>query len=64
MNAEQKEGERGIFPLTILPNQSLLVEELKSKFENIERRFDSLFERIGNNGSAAPVPNSMSNTES
>ena len=64
MNTEQKEGEQGIFPLTIRPNQSLLVEELKSKFENIDRRFDSLFERINNNGIAAPVPNSMSNTES
>ena len=64
MNTEQKEGEQGIFPLTIRPNQSLLVEELKSKFENIDRRFDSLFERINNNGSAAPAPNSMSNTES
>ena len=46
MNTEQKEGEQGIFPLTIRPNQSLPVEELKSKFENIDRRFDSLFERI------------------
>ena len=64
MDGEQKEGEQGIFPLTIRPNQSLLVEELKSKFENIDRRFDSLFEGINNNGSAAPVPNSMSNTES
>ena len=64
MNTERKEGEQGIFPLTICPNQSLLVEELKSKFENVDRHFDSLFERINNNGSAAPVPNSMSNTES
>ena len=64
MNTEQKEGEQGIFPLTIRPNQSLLVEELKSKFENIDRRFDSLFERINNNGSASLVPNSMSNTGS
>ena len=46
MEAQDKKGEQGIFPLTIRPNQSLLVEELKPKFENIDRRFDSSFERM------------------
>ena len=64
MDGTNKEGEQGIFPITICPNQSLLVEELKSKFENIDRRFDSLFERINNNGSVGPVPNAVTNTES
>ena len=64
MDGTNKEGEQGIFPLTIRPNQSLLVEELKSKFENIDRRFDSLFQRINNNGSVGPVPNTVTNRES
>ena len=32
------------FPMAIRPNQSLLVEELKSKFEGIDCHFDTLFE--------------------
>ena len=32
------------------------MEELKSKFENKDRRFDALFERMNNNGNADPVP--------
>ena len=36
------EGEQNIdFPVAIRPNQSLLVEALKSKFEGIDRRFDT-----------------------
>ena len=31
------------------------MEELKSKFENIDRRFDALFESMNNNGNADPV---------
>ena len=45
--------------ITIRPNQSLLVEELKSKFENIDRRFDSLFERMNNNGNLNPPPKTV-----
>ena len=36
MEEQNKEGEQAIFSSTIHPNQSLLVEELKSKFENID----------------------------
>ena len=36
------QGERNIdFPMTIRPNQSVLVNELKSKFEAIDERFDT-----------------------
>ena len=58
MDEQLNKGEQNDFPLTIRPNQSLLVEELKSKFEDIDRRFDTLFERMNNNGNAvnSPVP--------
>ena len=53
-------GEQTLdFPMAIRPNQSLLVDELKSKFEGIDRRFDTLFERLNDNSNfnANPVPN-------
>ena len=52
-------GEQTLdFPMAIRPNQSLLVDELKSKFEGIDRRFDTLFERLNDNSNfnANPVP--------
>ena len=55
-------GEENLdFPMAIRPNQSLLVEELKSKFEGIDRRFDTLFEHLNdnNNFNANPVPKSV-----
>ena len=59
------EGENNVFPLTIRPNQSLLVEELKSKFQNINRHFDSLFECMNNNGNVNPPPRAVaSNSDS
>ena len=53
------------FPMSISPNQSVLVNELKSKFEAVGERFDSLFERLkGNNlGNSSPKP-VVSNSES
>ena len=46
----EDEGEQNVdFHMAICPNQSLLVEELKSKFEAIDRRFDTLFERMNDN---------------
>ena len=59
LDGQNVEGEQNVFPLTIRPNQSLLVEELKSKFENIDRRFDSLFEHINNNGNVDPPPKTV-----
>ena len=65
MDEQGKESEQDIFPLTIRPNQSLLVEELKSKFENIDRRFDSLFEHMNINGNVNPPPKTVaSNSDS
>ena len=52
-------GEQRLdFPMAIRPNQSLLVDELKSKFEGIDRCFDTLFERLNDNSNfnANPVP--------
>ena len=63
---ELDQGERDIdFPMSIRPNQSVLVNELKSKFEAIEERFDSLFERLkgSNLGNSSPKP-VVSNSES
>ena len=63
---ELDQGEWDIdFPMSIRPNQSVLVNELKSKFEAIDERFDSLFERLkGNNlGNSSPKP-AFSNSES
>ena len=59
MDGQGPEGEQVGFPLTIRPNQSLLVEELKSKFENIDRRFDSLFERMNNDGNLNQQPKTV-----
>ena len=43
-------GEQTLdFPMAIRPNQSLLVDEFKSKFQGIDRRFDTLFERLNDN---------------
>ena len=53
------EGEQNLdFPTAVHPNQSLLVEELESKFEGINRRFDTLFGRLNDssNFNANPVP--------
>ena len=66
--SDLEQGERNIdFPMTIRPNQSVLVNELKSKFEAIDQRFDTLFERLngnGNNlGNSSPKP-VISNSES
>ena len=63
---ELHEGERDIdFPMSIRPNQSVLVNELKSKFEAIDERFDSLFEQSKDNklGNSSPKP-VFSNSES
>ena len=46
MDEPGPKGEHTVFPLTIRPNQSSLVEELKSKFENIDCGFDSLFSSV------------------
>ena len=59
LDGQNVEGEQKVFPLTIRPNQSLLVEELKSKFENIDHCFDSLFEHINNNGNVDPPPKTV-----
>ena len=59
MDGSGPEGEQAGFPLTIRPNQSLLVEELKSKFENIDRRFDSLFEHMNNDGNLNLQPKTV-----
>ena len=59
IDGQGPEGEQTVFPLTISPNQSLLVEELKSKFENIDRRFDSLFERMNNDGNLNQQPKTV-----
>ena len=59
MDGQGPEGEQAVFPLTIRPNQSLLVEELKSKFENIDHCFDSLFERMNNDGNLNPQPKTV-----
>ena len=59
MDNFESRGEQTLdFPMAIRPNQSLLVEELKSKFEGIDRRFDTLFERLNDNSNfnANPVP--------
>ena len=59
MNDFKIEGEQNLdFPMAIRPNQSFLVEELKSKFEGIDRRFDTLFECLNDNSNfnANPVP--------
>ena len=58
----ENRGEQNLdFPLAIRPNQSLLVEELKSKFEGIDHRFDTLFERLNDNSNfnTNPVPKSV-----
>ena len=62
-----EQGERNIdFSMTIRPNQSVLVNELKSEFEAINQRFDTLFEHLngnGNNlGNSSPKP-VISNSE-
>ena len=50
MDDFENRGEQNLdFPMAICPNQSLLVEELKSKFEGIDRRFYTLFERLNDN---------------
>ena len=59
MDEPGPKGEHTVFPLTIRPNQSSLVEELKSKFENIDCGFDSLFERMNNNGNLNPPPKTV-----
>ena len=59
MDCQGPEGEQTVFPLTIRPKQSLLVEELKSNFENIDRRFDSLFERMNNDGNLNQQPKTV-----
>ena len=65
MDEQINEGEQNDFPLTIRPNQSLLVQELKSKFGNINCHFDTLFEHMNNNGNADPVPKTVvSNSDS
>ena len=59
MTGLHEEGEQNLdFPMAIRPNQSSLVEELKSRFEGIDRRFDTLFERLNDNRNfnANPVP--------
>ena len=59
MDKFENRGEQTLdFPMAIRPNQSLLVEELKSKFEGIDRRFDTLFEHLNDNSNfnANPVP--------
>ena len=44
------EGEQNIdFPMAIRPNQFLLVEKLKPKFEAIDRCLDTLFKRMNDN---------------
>ena len=53
------EAVQNVFPITIRPNQSLLVEELKSKFENVDHRFDSLFERMNNSENLNPPPKTV-----
>ena len=51
MPVEINDGEQSLdFPMHIRSNQSLLVDELKSKSEAIDYRFDTLFERIKDNG--------------
>ena len=46
----QEEGEENLgFPMAIRPNQSLLVEELKSKFEGIDRWFETSLEHLNDN---------------
>ena len=55
-------GEQNLdFPMAIRPNQFLLVEELKSKFEGIDRCFVTLFEHLNDNSNfnADPVPKSV-----
>ena len=67
MDEHLNEGEQKDFPLNIRSNQFLLVEELKSKFENIDRPFDTLFERMNDNENVFnnPVPKTMiSNSDS
>ena len=62
MDDFENRGEQNLdFPMAIRPNQSLLVEELKSKFEGIDRRFDTLFERLNDNSNfnANPAPKSV-----
>ena len=50
MDDFENRGEQNLdFPMAICPNQSLLVEELKSKFEGIDRRFYTLFEHFNDN---------------
>ena len=66
--SDLEQGKRNIhFPMTIRHNQSVLVNELKSKFEAIDQRFDTLFECLngnGNNlGNSSPKP-VISNSES
>ena len=62
MDDFENRGEQNLdFPTAIRPNQSLLVEELKSKFEGIDHRFDTLFECLNDNSnfSTNPVPKSV-----
>ena len=63
---EQGEGNIDL-PMTICPNQSVLVNELKSKFDAIDQRFDTLFQRLNGNGNnlrnSSPKP-VISNSES
>ena len=47
------EGERLDFPMKLPPNQSMLLNELRSKFEAIDHRFDTLFERIKDQGTVS-----------
>ena len=66
--SDLEQGERNIdFPMTIRPNQSVLVNELKSKFDAIDQRFDTVFGRLNGNGNnlgdSSPKP-VISNSES
>ena len=63
-----EQGEQNIdLPMTIHPNHSVLVNELKSKFEAIDQHFDTLFEHLNGNGknlgNSSPKP-MISNSES